>query len=68
MTTTITRPSCTDCYFWISVSAVNAVGECRFNAPTNLATPPQTKATYWCGQFAWPPAGSVTTTDAPEVP
>jgi hypothetical protein len=60
-TTTITRPTCADCYFWISISTTNTVGECRFNAPTTLATAPQTKAGYWCGQFALPPAGSVVT-------
>lgn len=60
-TTTITRPSCTTCYFWISISPDNTVGECRVAPPTTLAAPPQTKSTYWCGGFVLPPAGSVVT-------
>lgn len=61
MTTTITRPTCETCYFWISITASATVGECRFTAPTRLAAPPQTQSTYWCGAFVLPPAGSVVT-------
>lgn len=61
MTTTVTRPACADCYFWITISDANTVGECRAAAPITLAAPPQTKSTYWCGAFVLPPAGSVVT-------
>lgn len=62
MTTTITRPACATCWFYISVGT--DVGECRRESPKagSLASVPTVTATYWCGQFVLPPVGAVVET------